>query len=1010
MNVKSFVSALILSLAVYCMPSVAADSTALDDYVDKYDPSYGFTHERTRHRQGYTVFVVRMTSQTWRSPDEVDRTLWEHEVLIAVPWVTHSGNQNTAILIVNGGTNTAPATDENDQLLGILATVTGSVAAMVSQVPNQRLTFPDEAPESRIEDELLAYGMDKYLLTGDPEWLVQLPMTKAVVRAMDTVQTFAAEADGPLLTVPRIDDFIVLGGSKRGWATWLTAAVEARKGAASRVRAVIPASIDLLNLDEQFVHHWEAYGFYAPAVQDYAAFDLGCRALTPGGQSMLEIIDPFEYRDRLTMPKLILNSAGDQFFLPDSSQFYFDALPGPKQLRYTLNTDHSQGQDLESIILPTLSWLSDVLDDKHSPGFTWELEPDGRIRVQTTKQPERVRLWQATNPDARDFRLETIGAAWTSTVLQPTAVGEYVGYVSPPARGWTAYTVELTFPGSTLIPTPLETQQIFTTDVQVTPAELPFRYEDSGCPPYEWPVWLPDNPASADNAWTSVGAPAFFVEPVVIAGPPTYHGGDAGVVRLRRVDHLGFELRFQEYDYRQRDFGDTYHAVEDIHYAVLETGRHIMSDGSVWEVGSFDLGGTGTWANVDFAGEFTAPPHLFLTVQTNNGAQAVSVRARDISADGFHAALFEEEALMDGHLLETVGYLAVYSADRGGIVDLDGKQVPYLLQTVTADHRWVPVLSQRLKLEEEQSRDREIAHIDETVHVLALGKQLFAQQVSDNGGDTTALRRLEPSQDAPMEWGLIRGVDHDWQTLPFAKFYVEPVVVAKPVSSKGDDPGVIRLRAVSGEHAELRYQEWLGYLDGWHTQEDIFYLVSEAGQHSIGGLEVEADSLLTDKLGRASRWEGVLFNALFLSEPLVLSSVMTEHGSDPVTTRIRGLDASGFALAMDEQENKDDGHALETVGWVAIETGSAQTSDGRRLDAFFAPIDHSLTAVDFSRPTAHRHPSVVADIDSAYGMDPVFLRYANLSNSEIALKLSEEESADAEISHLLEDVGIFVAE
>ncbi len=36
---------------------------------------------------------------------------------------------------------------------------------------------------------------------------------------------------------------------------------------------------------------------------------------------MLEIIDPYEYRDLLTMPKLVLNSAGDQFFLPDSSQF-----------------------------------------------------------------------------------------------------------------------------------------------------------------------------------------------------------------------------------------------------------------------------------------------------------------------------------------------------------------------------------------------------------------------------------------------------------------------------------------------------------------------------------------------------------------------------------------------------------------------------------------------------------------------------------------------------------------
>jgi len=67
---------------------------------------------------------------------------------------------------------------------------------------------------------------------------------------------------------------------------------------------------------------------------------------------------------------------------------------------------------------------------------------------------------------------------------------------------------------------------------------------------------------------------------------------------------------------------------------------------------------------------------------------------------------------MDGHLSETIGYVAVDSPAGGGWIDLDGTDVPYLLQTVTADQRWVPVLSQRLKLEEEQSRDSEIAHVD----------------------------------------------------------------------------------------------------------------------------------------------------------------------------------------------------------------------------------------------------------------------------------------------------------
>ena len=53
--------------------------------------------------------------------------------------------------------------------------------------------------------------------------------------------------------------------------------------------------------------------------------------------ALLKIEDPYEYRDRLTMPKYLVNATGDQFFLPDSSQFYFDELKGEKYLRYVPN-------------------------------------------------------------------------------------------------------------------------------------------------------------------------------------------------------------------------------------------------------------------------------------------------------------------------------------------------------------------------------------------------------------------------------------------------------------------------------------------------------------------------------------------------------------------------------------------------------------------------------------------------------------------------------------------------
>jgi len=78
-----------------------------------------------------------------------------------------------------------------------------------------------------------------------------------------------------------------------------------------------------------------------------------------------------------------------------------------------------------------------------------------------------VKLWQATNPDARDFRMETLGPKYTSTDLTPGKNGKYTGKPAAPAKGYTAYFVELTFPSGGKFP------YKFTTGVVVTPDTYP---------------------------------------------------------------------------------------------------------------------------------------------------------------------------------------------------------------------------------------------------------------------------------------------------------------------------------------------------------------------------------------------------------------------------------------------------------------------------------------------------------------------------------------------------------
>jgi PhoPQ-activated pathogenicity-related protein len=167
------------------------------------------------------------------------------------------------------------------------------------------------------------------------------------------------------------------------------------------------------------------------------------------------------------MPKLMLNATGDQFFLPDSSQYYYDELPGPKYLRYVPNADHSLK---ETDAWTTLqAFYESILTGAPLPRLSWTLEKDGSIRVRTSDQPTQVQLWQATNPDARDFRLETFGPKWTSTPLEAKE-GAYVGRVTEPTRGWTAFMVELTFAG------PRGTPLKLTTNVRVVPERTDHKF------------------------------------------------------------------------------------------------------------------------------------------------------------------------------------------------------------------------------------------------------------------------------------------------------------------------------------------------------------------------------------------------------------------------------------------------------------------------------------------------------------------------------------------------------
>jgi PhoPQ-activated pathogenicity-related protein len=193
--------------------------TALEEYVKAPDEHYSFVVVDVKNEVLLTRYTIRMQSQAWNPGGEVlNRTIWEHGIALLVPRFIAT---DRGLLLIAGGSN-------DDELIGddevegatLAALLTGSAVAVLFQEPNQPLQFRDEQFDHK-EDQLVAYSWDKAMDTGDYTWPVYLPMVKSAVRAMDTVEAILLQNHQQ-----QINQFVVTGFSKRGAATWLTAAVD----------------------------------------------------------------------------------------------------------------------------------------------------------------------------------------------------------------------------------------------------------------------------------------------------------------------------------------------------------------------------------------------------------------------------------------------------------------------------------------------------------------------------------------------------------------------------------------------------------------------------------------------------------------------------------------------------------------------------------------------------------------------------------------------------------------
>jgi len=423
---------LILSLCLVIATPLFAG--ALDDYVKKPDTNFSWTIVTNRDFKAVTVTQLKLTSQQWRE------STWTHHMQVVRPEKVR--NPQIGFLFITGDGDGKSSVE----MLKILAERAGAVAAVVTKVPNQPLY------DGKKEDALIAYTFDQYIKTGDESWPLLFPMAKSAVRAMDAVQEFAQKTSNQ-----KIEGFVVAGASKRGWTTWLTGAVDLR------VKGIAPMVIDMLNMKAQVNWAEKVYGKQSEQIHDYTDLNLIGRIDDPPMKKLRSWVDPYSYRQRYNMPKLLLLGTNDRYWTVDSLRHYWSDLPGPKLIFQTPNAGHNLGGGKEAT--QTLAAFFEIIaDGKELPKMEWEFHTGSKaeIDVVVSQPAKEVHLWTADSAD-RDFRDDN----WTSQQIKAKGGNRTASAsVSTPENGYRAYLAEV------VLTSPSGHDYKLSTEARVTPDNI----------------------------------------------------------------------------------------------------------------------------------------------------------------------------------------------------------------------------------------------------------------------------------------------------------------------------------------------------------------------------------------------------------------------------------------------------------------------------------------------------------------------------------------------------------
>ncbi len=255
------------------------------------------------------------------------------------------------------------------------------------------------------------------------------------------------------------------------------------------------------------------------------------------------------------------------------------------------------------------------------------------------------------------------------------------------------------------------------------------------------------------------------------------------------------------------------------------------------------------------------------------------------------------------------------------------------------------------------------------------------------------------------EVGQVNNLTGVPRTIVLSRHYENPVVFALPHSSNGSATSVVRIKDVQKD----RFTFYVQNINGSHgAAETVSYIVLEAGSWQLpDGTLLEVGTLDTSMTHSASPegWENVKFRLPFAGTPAVISQVQSNNDPHYIHTRQKGASATGFSVALEEDDIQSSPHGTETVGWLAIQPSSG-VWNGHAYRAGNTPnaVTHSWYTISFSPPFSQA-PRFIAWMPTMDGGDPAGLRYKSLTATYVQVRVEEDTTLDSETYHTTEVVS-----